>query len=139
MRQFRLVLRVGAPVFLLVAALHVALGLNADALLGVELPAEVKRNPGLDSQNRFYGAAFALYGVLLLLCAADVAKYAAVLRCVLWMLLAGGVARLVSIGIYGLPPIPVLGLLLIELVAPPLGLWWFARLWRPTAGGQIQD
>jgi hypothetical protein len=32
----------------------------ADIMLGAEVPPEVMRAPMLDSQNRFYGAAFAL-------------------------------------------------------------------------------
>ena len=82
----------------------------------------------LDSQNRFYGVAFTLYGVLLFLCAADIRKYAMVLRCVLWVFFAAGLARLVSIATHGLPPPPVLTLLASELLAPPLIVWWLSNL-----------
>jgi hypothetical protein len=65
-----------APVFLAVGALHLAIGVKADVLLGAKLPVEALADPTLDSQNRFYGVAFTLYGVLLFLCASNIPKYA---------------------------------------------------------------
>ena len=128
LRAFAIFLKVLAPVFVLVGALHLFLGLGADALLGANVPPEVLTDPGLDSQNRFYGTTFMVYGVLLWLCSTDLAKYATVLRCVLWVFFAGGLARLVSILVYGLPPPPIIVLLISELIGPPLLLWWFARV-----------
>jgi hypothetical protein len=51
-------LKLVAPVFVLVGALHLVLGVGADALLGARLPAEAFTDPALNSQNRFYGVAF---------------------------------------------------------------------------------
>ena len=128
MAAFITFLRVTAPVFLLVGALHLVLGLSADSLLGAKIPPEVIADPGLDSQNRFYGVAFALYGVLFFLSASNLTKYATVLRCVLWVFFASGLARLVSVLIYGVPPTLILGLLLSELIVPPVVLWWLSRV-----------
>jgi hypothetical protein len=128
MNAFRIFLRAIAPIFLLVGALHLVLGLGADVLLGAKIPIDVIADPALDSQNRFYGISFALYGVLLWLCASDVAKYASVLRSILWVLLAAGAARLVSAFLHGLPPPPVVGLLFFELAMPPVILWWLSRV-----------
>jgi hypothetical protein len=130
------VLKFCAPIFLLVGALHLAIGLQADVLLGAQLPADVIANPALDSQNRFYGVAFALYGVLLWLCATDIVKYAQVLRCVLWVFFAAGIARLVSVAIHGLPPPLVLALLCSELILPPVLVLWLNRVVRPTISGR---
>jgi hypothetical protein len=127
MHTLALFLRVIAPIFVLVGALHLVLGLGADALLGAKVPPDALADPGLDSQNRFYGTAFMLYGVLLWLCSTDLARYATVLRCVLWVFFASGLARLVSILIYGAPPPLIVMLLLSELLGPPLMLWWLAR------------
>jgi hypothetical protein len=124
------VLKFCAPVFLLVGILHLAIGVEADVLLGARLPADAIIDPALDSQNRFYGVAFTLYGVLLWLCATDIAKYAQVLRCVLWVFFAAGIARLVSIAIHGLPPAPVIALLLSELLLPPVLVLWLNRVVR---------
>ena len=126
--RFAVFLKAIAPVFLLVGALHLAFGLGADAMLGANVPLGAMSDPTLDSQNRFYGVSFSLYGVLLFLCASDVPKYATVLRCVLWVLFAGGVARLVSIATHGVPPPLVLALLASELLAPPLVVSWLSRV-----------
>lgn len=133
MRTLALVLRFFALVIFLVGALHLALGVGADVLLGAKVPAAAASDPTLDSQSRFYGVTFTLNGVLLLLCASDVPRYATVLRCVLWVFLAAGLARLVSIAVYGFPPPPVVALLVVELVVPPALLWWLSRADRPAA------
>ncbi len=130
MQTFALVLRLSAPVFLLVGALHLALGVGADVLLGAKLTAGAVADPALDSQNRFYGVSFTLYGVLLLHCASNIPKYATVLRCVFWVFFAAGVARLVSIAIHGIPPPLVLALLASELTLPPILAWWLGRVMR---------
>jgi len=127
MRSLALVLKLLAPVFFIVGALHLVLGLGADVLLGAKVSAETMTDPALDSQNRFYAVAFTLYGVLLFLCSTDIPKYATVLRCVLWVFFAAGLARFVSVALHGSPP-PMIWLLLVGEVLPPLPLaWWLSR------------
>ncbi len=122
------VLRLLSPVFVVVAVLHLVLGLRADVLLGAAVPPSVVADPTLDSQNRFYGVAFAIYGVILFICAGDLQRYAPVFRAALAVFFLGGVARLVSWAIYGQPSALVIALGLVELVAPAL-LWaWFSRV-----------
>jgi hypothetical protein len=123
-------LKLVAPVFVLVGAAHLALGVGADVLLGAKLPPEALSDATLNSQNRFYGIAFTLYGVLFYLCATDLRKYATVLRCVIWVFFAAGVARLVSIATHGVPSVLVLTLLASELAIPPLLHLWLARALR---------
>jgi hypothetical protein len=113
----------------LIGMLHLVLGLGADAMLGAKITPEVMADPALDSQNRFYGVSFTIYGLLCYLCATDIAKYAAVLRCTLYVFFVAGLARLVSIALRGLPPLPVLFLLTLEMSAPPLLLW---LLWKES-------
>ena len=81
---------------------------------------EVIRDPVLDSQNRFYGTAVAIDGVLLALGATDLKRYSVMLQCCLWCFFAGGLARLVSMALYGTPPLMVLALTASELVLPAL-------------------
>jgi hypothetical protein len=100
-------------------------------LLGAKVPTAAISDPTLDSQGRFHGVYFThftLFGVLLLLCASDIPRYATVLRCVLWVFFAAGIARLVFIAIYGFPPAPVVALLVVEQVVPPALAWWLSRV-----------
>jgi len=128
MRTLALVLRLLAPVFFIAGALHLVLGLGADVLLGAKLPAEAASNAALDSQNRFYGVSFTLYGVLLLVCSSNIPRYATILRCVLWVFFAAGVARLVSVALHGIPPPLVMFLLVSEVLLPPGLAWWLSRV-----------
>ena len=128
MRTFVLVLKALAPVFFGVSALHLVLGLNADALLGADVSAEVASEPSLNSQNRFYGVAFALYGVVLYICATDLRRYEPILKAALWVFFFGGVARLVSWVTHGSPALPVMALAATELLLPPALLVWYARI-----------
>jgi hypothetical protein len=75
MSRLPIVLRLAAPVFVLVGALHLFLGAGADVLLGAHLPIEALSDPALDSQNRFYGVAFTLCGFLFYLGAGDPHRY----------------------------------------------------------------
>lgn len=123
MRLFPRALKIIGLLFLVPCVLHLFLGLGADAMLGAQVPKAAASDPVLDSQNRFYGVIFSLYGILLIVCAGDPAKYATILRWLLWVFLAGGIARLISIAVVGMPPAAVVVLLVTELVLPPLLLW----------------
>lgn len=127
MTNLALVLKLTSPIFLAVGALHLVFGVGADVMLGANLPVEALRDPVLDSQNRFYGTVFTLYGVILYICSTDIRKHIVILRSTLLVFFAGGVARIVSIAIHGLPSVMVLALLATELLLPPLTLWWLAK------------
>jgi Domain of unknown function (DUF4345) len=123
-------LKVIAPVFIVVSAVHLVLGVGADVLLGAKLPVAALTDAALDSQNRFYGVAFSLYGILLYVCATDLPKYATVLRCLLWVFFAAGLARFVSIAIHGVPPVLILALLATEIALPPMLHIWLSKALR---------
>jgi hypothetical protein len=132
MKAFSSALKLLSPVFFLVAGLHLALGAGSEVLLGANLSAVSLADPVLDSQNRFYGVVFALYGVILYMGATNPARYAPVLRAAFWVFFAGGLARLVSIAVMGVPSLPVLLLLAMELVIPPVLLIWLSKI-EPVA------
>ena len=133
MRMYALALRLIAPVFLLVAALHLALGVGADVLLGAQVPADALSDTTLNSQNRFYAVCFALYGVLLHIAAGDVPRYQQVLKATFWVFLAGGASRVLSFMLDGPPSAWVTALGAVELVLPVVMLLWLARLGRVHA------
>jgi hypothetical protein len=120
-------LKILACVPILVGVLHLVLGLNADALLGAKLPASVITDPALDSQNRFYGVAFMLYGVVLFVGGSDLKRYLPIVRWALLVFFAAGIARLLSVLLYGFPPPLVMTLLLVEVLGTPILLMWLAR------------
>jgi len=125
------VLKPFALVFFLVGLVHLALGPSAEILLGADLPASAIADPVLDSQNRFYGVSFMIYGALFWLCAGDLQKYTTVFRLTCVFFLLGGLARLVSIAVVGVPTPPILFLAATELIGGPALLWWHASTMSP--------
>lgn len=106
---------------------HVVLGPGADALLGATIGPETLHDPTLDSQNRFYGASFTLYGILTMLSLGNLERYAPVLQWTMLVFLFGGIARGLAWATTGAPSAPTIALLASELLLPPLVLWWTAR------------
>jgi Domain of unknown function (DUF4345) len=132
MHNFSIALKVLAPILVLVAALHLSLGSMAEVMLGASLkvgPLDLV----LDSQDRFYGTAFVIYGVLLWVCAKDVTKYALILRCVFCCCFVAGLARLVSFLVVGPPPVIVMFLWFTEVAMPPIMLWWLSNILNKNA------
>ena len=117
-----LFLRLFAITCTLVGLLHIIFGLGADNMLGAGLAPEVVSNPTLDSQNRFYGATFLLFGWVTWLCAGDIRAHQRLLTGAMAVFFLGGIARLISFAFFGQPSAPVIGLLLIELILPPIVL-----------------
>ncbi len=120
MQQLSLILKLIAPVFIVVAAIHLVFGVDAEAVLGASVSADVSSEPSLSSQNRFYGVAFALYGVVLYLAARDLRTFGAFFRATMWVFLLAGVARFVAWSQYGAPAPLVVSLLILELLMPPV-------------------
>ena len=125
MKGLSLFLKITAPIYLFIGALHFILGLNADVALGAKLPVAVLSDPVLDSQNRFFGVSFTIFGVLFYLCATDLEKYEKVFICLLAVFFAGGIARLVSMAVVGAPSMQIVVLTGLELLMPPLLVIWY--------------
>lgn len=128
MRAFQLALRALAIALAAISLLHLGLGLKADVLLGVELPASVQSNPGLSSQNRFFGVAYVIYAVILWAASADLRRYQPLLKAALVVTMLGGLARPVPWAEFGAPPALVIVLLATELLIPPIVLVWLGNL-----------
>jgi hypothetical protein len=125
---FTRLMRVLAAAPLLVGLLHVSFGVAVNLQLGALLEPAALRDPVLDSQDRFQGVVFMGYGVLFYLGLADLKRNASVFRIAGAFIALGGVARLLSIPLRGLPPAPVLVLVGVEVVLVPLILWWHSRV-----------
>jgi hypothetical protein len=126
-------LRLFGMICVAVGLLHVVLGLGADNLLGAGLGRETIANASLDSQNRFYGAAFMLFGVVAWICSNDLKQHALLFRLTMLMFFIGGVARLISAAIYGSPSLLIQLLAVSELALPPLMIWWHSGWLRRQA------
>ena len=91
-RGFALTLSLLAPIFLVVAVLHLFFGFGENILLGANVPTGVTTESSMDSQKRFLGMDFALYGVILLIGADDMRRYKPILAVTLCVEYAAGLA-----------------------------------------------
>jgi Domain of unknown function (DUF4345) len=125
MKTFILALRVLSVAFIAVAALHLFLGMGADAMLGVPVTAAMASDPSFDSQNRFYGITFSLLGVLI--SATDVPRYQPIIVATLCVLFAAGIARAISWALHGAPSPALIGITAADLLLPPVLYFWMKR------------
>jgi Domain of unknown function (DUF4345) len=89
-------------------------------------------NATSDGEDRFYAGLFLCYGVALLWCARDVERkqtYVAVLAAALFV---GGIGRLISLILVGLPHPFFVAMLILELVLPPLMVLVAKRVAAPA-------
>ena len=121
----RLVLRILGITCIAPGLFHVAFGVSGDWFIGLVPASPV--DPSLDSQNRFYGAAFALYGVLLWMCAGDLERFRPVLNALLAMMFLAGCARGLAVLAQSWPSWQVMGLWASEVIVPPLVWLWLRR------------
>ena len=91
-----IVLKILSVTILAIGALKVTLGAKADRLLDPSISLETVLHPSVDSQIRFYGAAFSVYGVLLWMCSNDMKKYADFFKVLMIVFFLAGVARIPS-------------------------------------------
>ena len=104
---------------------------GASLLLGADSPIypdELAVIPTLDSNLRFFGGLGVGLGVALLWITPAIEKHGTIFR-VLWLCaLAGGIGRVLSAVIVGLPPAPVLVFTAIEVPGVPLLIYWQSRV-----------
>jgi hypothetical protein len=103
MEAFKKGILAWAVVPLITGAIAILVGPPFWRLVGMELSAPGFSDPILDSQVRFLGTVWFGYGVLMCVCARDLKKYAGLLRTALLLVFLGGIARLASIAVVGMP------------------------------------
>ncbi len=87
----------------------------------------------LDSNLRFFGGIWFTLGVWLLWIASDLETHAAFFRFAWLAIFIGGVGRLISMAVVGLPPWPFVAVTMVEIVGAPVFLYWHATLLRRTS------
>lgn len=128
MKSYQYTLRVFAVAIWAIALVHIAFGVYSETFLGSGISQTSVSDPNLDSQNRFYGAAFSIYGVVLWLSSSNPERYSVILEWSLLVFFLAGLTRLLSITLVGMPTTTIIGLTAIELVTPPLLYFWKRRL-----------
>jgi hypothetical protein len=102
-----------------IALVHIAFGPRA-------IPGGVFVNATMDSEDRFYATLFLGWGVALIHAARDLPARQGLFGALLLAFFLGGIARITSALLVGLPDALFIFLGSLELVLPPL-LWWWSR------------
>lgn len=96
------------------------MGIHDPLFADLNLP----RSALLDSDLRFLGGVWLVVGVTVLVTIRSLEKHFALYK-VLWaMIFVGGIGRLLSMFIIGLPPAPFIGFTILEIVGAPIFLYW---------------
>lgn len=96
------------------------LGLSDPLYAALALP----RDATLDSNMRFLGGVWLGLGLSVWWLVPRIASQTALFRAVWLMIFLGGVGRLASLLIVGLPLLPFVGFTVLEIVGAPLFVWW---------------
>ncbi|MBK7448878.1 MAG: DUF4345 domain-containing protein [Anaerolineales bacterium] len=96
------------------------LGIHDPILSSLNLPASAL----LDSELRCFGGLWLGLGLTVLATVRNLERHFELYR-VLWlMIFLGGVGRLLSIFVIGLPPVPFIAFTMLEIIGAPLFLYW---------------
>jgi hypothetical protein len=82
----------------------------------------------LDSNLRFFAGAWAGLGLALYWLIPKIEQQTVLFRAIWGMIFVGGIGRLVSMLLVGLPPPPFIGFTILEIVGAPIFIWWQSRL-----------
>ena len=125
-RALQVFLGLFGATIIFICLLHVVLG-------PASIPGSVPVNATMDSEDRFYGTLFGAYGIAILSCIKDVERKSGLLHFLLAAFFAGGVARLVSMAVTGVPHPLFAFLTVVELAIPPLVVLAHRRIVRLSA------
>jgi Domain of unknown function (DUF4345) len=100
-------------------------------MMGVDDPVYVtvgvSPNVLLDTNLRFYSGVWIGLGVALFWLIPTIERQTVLFR-VLWgMIFLGGVGRLLSMILFGWPPVAFVAFTAIEIVGAPLFIWWHSK------------
>ena len=97
-------------------------------MLGVHDPlysaAGIPALPVLDSNLRFFGGVWLGLGIAILWLVPRIETETVLFRAIWGAIFLGGAGRLLSILLVGTPPIPFVGFTALELIGPPLFIYW---------------
>jgi hypothetical protein len=108
----------------LITGLVTMFGVNDPIYAGGNVPAL----PLLDSNLRFFGGVWFGLGVAMLWIVPNVEIKTDMFRLIWGAIFIGGVGRVISMGVVGMPPLPFVGFTILEVIGAPLFVFWQSRV-----------
>ncbi len=106
------------------------LGLGDPLYAAMGLP----RNALLDSNMRFFAGFWLGLGLAMMWLVPRIATHTVLFRAIWIAIFIGGIGRLLSIVVVGLPPIPFVAFTALEIFGAPIFIAWQARVAKAGAG-----
>ena len=94
--------------------------------------ARVPADPLLDSNLRFFAGVWFGLGVAILWLVPRIESQTVLFRVVWGAIFVGGIGRLLSMILIGMPPLPFVAFTLLEIVGAPLFIYWHYRVTQPA-------
>jgi hypothetical protein len=109
---------------ILTGGLDLILGAIALNIAGASVSPEVLNNAVLDSQIRFFGAIWFGIGIVLYWILPSIEKQTTLFRLLMGGIFLGGIGRLTSAFVVGIPPSHLIAATALELIGMPLLALW---------------
>lgn len=100
------------------------MGLSDPIFIGTNLP----HSALLDSELRFFGGLWLGLGLTVLVTVKNLEKHFELYRVLWFMIFLGGMGRLLSMFIIGLPPVAFIAFTILEIIGAPLFVYWHWQL-----------
>lgn len=104
--------------------LSLILGARAFNVVGGSIPSEAVNNVVLDSEVRFLGAIWFGIGVVMYWVIPSIDQQTTLFRLLIGGIFLGGIGRLVSAFLVGIPPVQFIAVIVLELIGMPLLVLW---------------
>jgi Domain of unknown function (DUF4345) len=136
MRALKILVRILCIIPFATGIVDLLLGANALSTVGTQLSVEALTDPSLNSQLRFFAAIWLGFGVMLWYSTSDLTRHAVWFRLMCLALILSGIGRLISLVQFGVPAVPFVVAIIVEVVVIPLVLLWH---WREVRANQPME
>ena len=109
------------------------LGLHDPLYAALHLPPD----PTLDSQLRFLNGVWLGLGLAAFWLVPRIERETALFRMLWLMIFLGGIGRLISLALAGMPFPPFVGFTVLEVLGAPLFVWWQHQVSRQVAASSV--
>jgi Domain of unknown function (DUF4345) len=123
-KVLQIVLGILGLIPLLTGGIDLILGANALNLEGAAISPNLLNNIVLDSQIRFLGSIWLGVGIALYWCLPAIENQTTLFRLLLGSIFLGGIGRLTSVLLVGIPPTHFIAATGLELIGMPLLILW---------------
>lgn len=131
-KVFQTVLAVLGLIPVITGGLSVAFGVNAFSFVGGLVTPDMASNIVLDSEIRFLGAIWFGIGILVFWIIPSIDRQTSLFRLLMAIIFLGGVGRLLSAFLVGIPPTLFIAIIVLELVGMPLLVVWQSSISAPN-------